>query len=71
MAGFLGACVSTAGGESTELAEAEAFWERVLRADVSTTRDLRCSDLIFLKERSAGSSLSDLLRVLMEVSLDG
>lgn len=48
MAGFLGTCVSAAGGEPTGLAEAEAFWERVLRAEVSTTRDLRCSDLIFL-----------------------
>lgn len=71
MAGFLGGCVLAAGEEPAGWTGTEAFWERVLRAEVSTARGVRCSDLAFLYELSAGSSPGDLLRVLVEVLLDG
>lgn len=63
--------VSAAGEEPAGWTGTEAFWERVLRAEVSTARGVRCSDLTLLYELSAGSSPGDLLRVLVEVLLDG
>lgn len=70
VAGFLGVCTPETREALTSSAEAEAFWERVLRAEASTTRDVRSPDLAFLYECLAGSSLGDLLRVLVGMSLD-
>lgn len=70
VAGFLGVCIPATREAPIGSAEAEAFWERVLRAEASTARDVRCPDLAFLYECLAGSSLGDLLRVLLEISLD-